>query len=120
MANLTDNAWAGRQDTHNRSHVPAQPRWHFILRIAQLVVSLIVLILTAYAAGKFGSGNLAGFGLAWFTWILTVGYIAWLFVSIFVNPTVYNYWAQLYVYSESFPFCVLFNVPQPSRDIHTR
>lgn len=57
MANLTDNAWAGRQDTHNRTHVPAQPKWHFILRIAQLVLSLIVLILTAYAAGKFGSGN---------------------------------------------------------------
>ncbi|RKU40464.1 hypothetical protein DL546_002238 [Coniochaeta pulveracea] len=95
MAALTDNAWAGRQDTHNRTHIPSQPRWHFILRIAQLVVALIVLILTAYAAGKFGSGNLAGFGLAWFTFILTAGYIAWLFVAIFVNPAVYNYWAQL-------------------------
>jgi hypothetical protein len=115
MVNYTDSAWAGRQDTHNRSHVPAQPLWHFILRIAQLVLALLVLILTAYSAGQFGSGDvrcfpvlvsgelltdfvqLAGFGLAWFTFILTVGYLVWLGVSIFINPSVYNYWAQLYV-----------------------
>jgi len=83
-------------DGLNRSHVPAQPVWSAVgMRIIQLILAFIIMIMTAYAASQFGTGDLAGFGLAWFTFILTFAYIIYLGVSLFNAPHIYNPWAQL-------------------------
>jgi hypothetical protein len=99
MVNWTANIWDVRaHDGRSREHVPAQPVWSaFGMRALQLLLAFIILVMTAYAAGQFGTGDLAGFGLAWFTFILTFGYIIYLAVSLFIAPHIYNYWAQLYV-----------------------
>jgi hypothetical protein len=99
MVNLTANIWDVRaHDGRSREHVPAQPVWSAIgMRILQLVLALIILIMTAYAASQFGTGDLAGFGLAWFSFILTFGYIIYLGVSLFNAPHIYNSLTQLYV-----------------------
>jgi len=47
------------------------PRWTFVLRVAQFVFAVIALALTAYAASVLGAGTLAGYGITWFTCILT-------------------------------------------------
>jgi len=47
------------------------PRWTFVLRVAQFVFAVIALSLTAYAASVLGAGTLAGYGITWFTCILT-------------------------------------------------
>jgi hypothetical protein len=99
MVNWTQNIWdarGARDDGKSRAHVPPQPVWSaFGMRIVQLVLAFIILVMTAYAADKFGTSDLAGFGLAWFTFILTLGYIVYLGVSLFVAPHIYHYWAQL-------------------------
>jgi hypothetical protein len=101
MVAWADNVWAIRaHDGRNRSHVPAQPLWAaFGLRVLQFILAFIILVMTAYAASQFGTGDLAGFGLAWFTFILTWAFIIYLAVSLFISPQIYNYWAQLYVWS---------------------
>ncbi|KAB5536212.1 hypothetical protein GE09DRAFT_1249905 [Coniochaeta sp. 2T2.1] len=97
MVNWTANIWDARaHDGKSRTHVPAQPVWSaFGMRVVQLLLAFIILVMTAYAADQFGTSGLAGFGLAWFTFILTLGYIIYLAVSLFVTPQIYNYWAQL-------------------------
>lgn len=96
MLDYADHAWAFRGDDGlDRTHIPAQPLWAGILRICQLVLAFIILVLTAYAAGQFASGSLAGFGLAWLSFIWTLGYLVWLAVAVLVMPQIYNYWAQL-------------------------
>lgn len=99
MVNWTANIWDVREhDGRSRAHIPAQPVWSAVgLRIVQLILAFIILVMTAYAASQFGTGDLAGFGLAWFTFILTVGYIIYLGVSLFNATHIYHYWAQLYV-----------------------
>lgn len=55
-----ENAWAFRaQDGRKRSHIPAQPLWVAAVRAAQLAVAFIVFVLTAYAAGEFGTGDVS-------------------------------------------------------------
>ncbi|KAH8904641.1 hypothetical protein BR93DRAFT_930101 [Coniochaeta sp. PMI_546] len=97
MVNWTSNIWDVREhDGRSRAHIPAQPVWSAVaLRIVQLILAFIILVMTAYAASQFGTGDLAGFGLAWFTFILTVGYIIYLGVSLFNATHIYNYWVQL-------------------------
>ena len=108
MVNWTANIWDARaHDGKSRTHVPAQPVWSaFGMRLLQLLLAFIILVMTAYAADQFGTGDLAGFGLAWFTFILTLGYIIYLAVSLFVAPQIYNYWAQLYVLLFT-PHCII-------------
>lgn len=98
MINLRANVWDVRDhDGRSREHVPDQPVWSAIgMRILQLVLAFIILVMTAYAASQLGS-DIAGFGLAWFTFILTFGSIIYLGVSLFTAPHMYNFWAQLYV-----------------------
>jgi len=47
------------------------PRWTFVLRVAQAVFAILTLALTAYAASVLGAGTIAGYGITWFTFILT-------------------------------------------------
>lgn len=99
MVNWTANIWDVREhDGRSRAHIPDQPVWSAVgLRIVQLILAFIILVMTAYAASQFGTGDIAGFGLAWFTFILTFGYIIYLGVSLFNATHIYNYWAQLCV-----------------------
>jgi hypothetical protein len=99
MVQWTSNIWDVREhDGRNRAHIPAQPVWSAVaMRILQLILAFIILVMTAYAASQFGTGNLAGFGLAWFTFILTVGYIIYLGISLFTAPHIYHPFVQLYV-----------------------
>jgi len=53
------------------SHVVILPRWVLFIRIAQAVLALLTLILTAYSASVFGTGAFNGYGLDWFTCIWT-------------------------------------------------
>lgn len=99
MISLTANVWDVRDhDGRSRDHVPDQPVWSAVgMRTLQLVLAFVILVMTAYAAGQFGTGNLAGFGLAWFTFILTLISIVYLGVSLFLAPHTYHYLAQLCV-----------------------
>lgn len=81
-------------DGQGRSDVLSLPKWTLFIRIAQLVLAFILLVLTAYAASKLGSGA-AGFGLTWFTFIFTVLYFVWLGVSLTAVPSAYHPIAHL-------------------------
>jgi hypothetical protein len=43
-------------DGKRRSHIPPIPFWTVVVRVAQLVLALLLVILTGYAASKLGSG----------------------------------------------------------------
>ncbi|KAL1900973.1 hypothetical protein Sste5346_002035 [Sporothrix stenoceras] len=81
-------------DGQGRSDVLSLPKWTLFVRIAQLVLAFILLVITAYAASKLGSGA-AGFGLTWFTFIFTVLYFVWLGVSLTAVPSAYHPIAHL-------------------------
>lgn len=89
-------------DGKDRSHVLSLPYWTLFVRIAQIVLALLLLILTAFSASKLGS-NAAGFGLTWFTFILTVIYFVYLGVSLAKFPIYYHPLAHL-------PFEILINI----------
>lgn len=64
MADVEHNAGANtghniNRAGYDRSHIPTQVPWMFFVRMAQLAVAFIVLVLTAYAAGKFNSGDVS-------------------------------------------------------------
>ncbi|OAA59586.1 hypothetical protein SPI_05784 [Niveomyces insectorum RCEF 264] len=81
-------------DGRDRSHILVLPLWTAFLRIAQLLIALLMLILTAFSASKLGSGA-AGFGLTWFTFILTLIYFGWLGASVYAFPAAYHPVAHL-------------------------
>ncbi|CAK7211609.1 hypothetical protein SBRCBS47491_001182 [Sporothrix bragantina] len=84
------------------ANVLSLPKWTLFIRIFQLVLAFILLVLTAYSASKLGSGA-AGFGLTWFTFILTVLYFVYLGVSLSAAPSAYHPLAHL-------PFEILVNI----------
>ncbi len=97
MVAWSQNIWEVREhDGRDRGHVPDQPVWAaFGMRIVQLIIAIIVLAMTAYAADQLSASDLAGFGLTWFTFSLTLLYIIYLGVSLLIAPHIYNHWAQL-------------------------
>jgi len=96
MVALNENAWAFRgEDGLDRSHVPPIPLWVGFLRVAQLVIALLVLILAGVSAGGFGTGDLTGLDLVWFSFAWTLIYLGWLFGSVVFQPVAYHYWAHL-------------------------
>jgi len=80
----------GRTDV---SHIPRQPFWLLIVRGVQVLLSIIILGLSAYA----GSGYYfyAGFGIGIFSFIWTILFIAYIEISTFWFPVAYNKYAQL-------------------------
>ncbi|CAK7235323.1 hypothetical protein SCUCBS95973_009231 [Sporothrix curviconia] len=87
---------------HSGANVLSLPKWTVIVRLFQLVLAFILLVLTAYAASKLGSGA-AGFGLTWFTFIFTILYFVYLGVSLSAVPSAYHPLAHL-------PFEILINI----------
>ncbi|KAF7558769.1 hypothetical protein G7046_g5389 [Stylonectria norvegica] len=74
------------------AHIPRYPRGFIILRILQLVLSILILGLLAYAVYIVAfSGNC----LMLFTAACTVIFTGWLTCAYFCAPGLYNYWAVL-------------------------
>lgn len=98
MIATKNDVWTLRADDgQSRSHVPPFPVWVGILRGAQLFVAVLIMILTAVAAAGFGTGNIPGFNMAWFSFVWTLAYFIWLLVAVVFQPSVYHYWAHLAV-----------------------
>jgi len=84
------HAFNGRT-TH--PHIPPVPLWIGIVRAIQILFSILVLALAAYALSVLGSWS--GFGLAIFTAIYTWIILAYILVTPIYAPHAYNVWAQL-------------------------
>ncbi|KAI6381332.1 hypothetical protein MCOR25_001264 [Pyricularia grisea] len=97
MTAMKNNFWAFKEgDGNNRAHVPATPMWIAIIRVVQLALALLILILSAVAANKFGVAW-SSLALTWFTFAWTLLHIGWLAISILIVPLIYNIWGQLAV-----------------------
>ncbi|CAK7566785.1 MAG: hypothetical protein SEPTF4163_004737 [Sporothrix epigloea] len=81
-------AWS-ESNGHGGATTLSLPKWIIVIRVCQLVLAFILLVLTAYAASKLGSGA-AGFGLTWFTFIFTVLYFVYLGVSLSAARSAYH------------------------------
>ncbi|KAF2236253.1 hypothetical protein EV356DRAFT_77263 [Viridothelium virens] len=78
----------------SRAHIPLHPSWFITFRIIQLVLTVIVLALSAY-----------GLAQSWLTWVAlciaiftcAVGLpvLIWELVAMTATPRAYNYWAVL-------------------------
>ncbi|TLD32713.1 hypothetical protein PspLS_01000 [Pyricularia sp. CBS 133598] len=97
MTAMKNNFWAFKEgDGNDRAHVPDTPMWIAIIRVVQLALALLILILTAVAANKFGVAW-SSLALTWFTFAWTLLHIGWLAISILIVPLIYNIWGQLAV-----------------------
>jgi len=81
----------GNRPTH--AHIAHQPAWFGILRVMQGLFALLTLILSAYALHSLG--NYSGYGMNIFTSILTLIFLAYIFVTAFKVTQAYNMWAVL-------------------------
>jgi len=88
------NWYASRADGKDRSHIPAQPFWSLLVRIAQAVLAVLLVVLTAFSASRLGSG-VPGFGMTWFSFSWTAVYFGYLAVSVLVAPEAYHYITHL-------------------------
>ncbi|KAI9737652.1 MAG: hypothetical protein M1818_005656 [Claussenomyces sp. TS43310] len=80
----------------NSGHVVTGPPKFFIIRIVQLIVSIVVLGLAAYTVYFFPSGLLnGGPALSIFTCIATKITVIYDLVAQYRAPSIYNYWAIL-------------------------
>ncbi|KAK6855150.1 hypothetical protein PG990_008556 [Apiospora arundinis] len=92
------NVWARHiKNGDDRTHVPPLSKKVFIVRIVQLVLTVIFLVLAAFAAFTLNMGNLPGFGLSFFVFSWTVVYFIWLGVTILIYPVLYHWIAHIVV-----------------------
>lgn len=73
-------------------HIPAQPFWIFILRIIQAIFNVIVLGLAANAADYY---YLDGYGMAIFTFIWTLLFLLYIFLTPRFFPRFYYFWGHI-------------------------
>ncbi|KAI9674287.1 MAG: hypothetical protein M1829_003834 [Trizodia sp. TS-e1964] len=72
------------------------PRYFFILRIAQLVFAVLVLILCAYAATAVKWSYMSSvYGVNIFTCLLTYFYLAYAIFCVKIIPGLYNMWIEV-------------------------
>lgn len=90
MVNMAENVLLRRGDD-SRAHVLPMPLWLGIIRIAQFVLSLLVMILSAYAASTIG-GIFAGYGLSFFIFAWTILFLAYVIAIPLYYPRLYVYW----------------------------
>jgi hypothetical protein len=93
------------RDGKSRTHIPPTPSLVFVIRICQLLLAIIVMGLTAYAASEIqkASGGYSiktwlgakGYHMSWFAFAWTLIYIAWLLLALSVFPVAYNCWVHL-------------------------
>jgi len=94
MVDLHENVYS-RRGLEGREHIPAMPFWVGIVRVIQLVLTFIVMILCAYSSSVFGGGYFAGYGLAFYVFVWTLIFLAYIFVTPLWAPKFYNVWIQL-------------------------
>lgn len=94
MVDYHENVYA-RRGLDGRSHIPALPFWVALIRIAQFILALIVLILAAYASSVFGSDYFPGYGMTFFVFSWTILFLIYIFVTPLWYPELYLYWAHL-------------------------
>lgn len=76
----------------SRDHILAAPLFTNGLRIAQLVVAIVILGLSAYGVTFF---SFDGDDLTLFTAIATIIITVYVLLATFIWPIIYNYWAIL-------------------------
>ncbi|KAE8446768.1 hypothetical protein EG329_011673 [Mollisiaceae sp. DMI_Dod_QoI] len=94
MVDYNENVYA-RRGLDGRSHIPELPFWVALIRIAQFILALIVLILAAYASSVFGADYFAGYGMTFFTFSWTILFLIYILVTPLWFPQFYLYWAHL-------------------------
>jgi len=94
MVNYNENVY-GRRGLDGRDHIPALPFWVALIRIAQFILALIVVILIGYASSVFGAAFIPGYGMTFFTFAWTVIFLLYIFITPLWYPEAYHYWAHL-------------------------
>ncbi|KAI9667212.1 MAG: hypothetical protein M1821_000025 [Bathelium mastoideum] len=77
-----------------RSHIPDQPKWFLVFRIIQLILTVIVLALSAYGLAT-SDLQWDALCLAIFTASVGLPVLIWELVAMTGAPRAYNYWAVL-------------------------
>lgn len=94
MVDFQENVY-NRRGGDGRDHIPRLPFWMALVRVAQLVLTLLVLCLSAYAGNVFGVGFFPGYGMSFFTFVWTIAFLAYIFVTPLWFPQFYLYWVHL-------------------------
>jgi len=102
MVDYRENVYA-RRGVDGRSHIPALPFWVAIIRVFQLILTVLVMILAAYALHVLGdfdwltgdAGLNAAYDFSFFNFAWTIIYLAYIFVAPLWFPQLYLYWAHL-------------------------
>lgn len=94
MVDLKENVIL-RRGVEGRDHIPVVPFWLALIRVAQFALTLLVLILDAYAGSVFGVTYYAGYGFSFFMFAWTLLFLGYIFVTPLWFPAAYNYWAHL-------------------------
>jgi len=94
MVNQHENVYY-RRGEEGRGHIPALPLWMAIVRIVQFVLTLLIMILAAYASSVFGAGFFPGYGMSFFVFVWTLAFLVYIFVTPLWLPRFYLYWVQL-------------------------
>jgi len=66
-----------------------------IVRIVQFVLTLLVMILSAFASSVFGAGFFPGYGMSFFVFAWTLIFLGYIFVTPLWFPHAYIYWVHL-------------------------
>jgi hypothetical protein len=94
MVDFKENLYL-RRGAEGRAHIPPMPLWTGIVRVAQLVLDVLILILCAYASSVFGGGYFVGFGLGYYIFVWTLLFLAYVVLVPLFLPKFYVYWIQL-------------------------
>jgi hypothetical protein len=94
MVAMHENFYA-RNGVEGRDHIPALPFWMAIVRIVQFVLTLLVMILSAFASSVFGAGYWPGYGMSFFVFAWTLIFLGYIFVTPLWFPQFYLYWVHL-------------------------
>ncbi|KAJ2902299.1 uncharacterized protein MKZ38_000765 [Zalerion maritima] len=82
-------------DGKDRSHLPPLSPLVAGLRAAQLVLNLLILILAAVSADRFGTSDVDVYGMTFFTFAWTLFFFGYVYGTAIFVPEFYNVYAHL-------------------------
>ncbi|KAH6678740.1 hypothetical protein B0J14DRAFT_330961 [Halenospora varia] len=95
-----ENLQAVMEDGERRSWALRMTVWVAVLRILQLAIGFTTLVLTGYVVHVFGGDYFHSFSMTFFTFIWTLLFMGYIFITRDYIPKCYFYW--LHIASEIF------------------
>lgn len=89
MVNFNSNVYP---HSDGGGHIPPQPLWVSIIRVVQVIFSIIVMSLAAFATSYF---YLPGYGMAFFTFVWTILFLLYIYITPHFLPHFYIFWAHI-------------------------